>query len=482
MPRAKILTDRKIDLILQDIIKGEDKDAAMKGIKLKKEIEQEARAKKQLQRDKVTRKVVIDKALQEMLKFYPHGKQQDVLNSPTEEVVICAGRQAGKTILCAYIALRALLESNMAILLVAPTYTLTDRVMDYLRTWIGKYFKNEIRVINKPFPKVVTKWGSFLDGKSTEKPEQILGKGYNLRIIDECARTSEQIFHTYIIPASGIELGKSIYISTPRGRDWFWRLWRKAGERGGAFHWTSIESPYFDKKKWDEAKSKLPDFVFRQEYMAEFLEEAMVFQGFGNCLKEYQYPQEYNEKHLYVVGVDLGRYENYTDISVMDLMTNQEVNNHRFQGEWELQKKKITSVADRYGHCPIWIDATSITVGDAYVGELENAGYNVTGYKIQSNVSKRQLVEKLIVMVQNQGISFPNDEVGTEDSQEANTECRAYSFDVSPSGNIIYNAPQGEYDDCVIARALACWELNDQPLPEMKKGEPDVIIPPKQEF
>ena len=103
------------------------------------------------------------------------------------------------------------------------------------------------------------------------------------------------------------------------------------------------------------------------------------------------------------------------------------------------------------------------------------------GYKL-GGVSKRQLIEKLIVKVQNRYVHFPGDAIGTEDSKEFNLETRAYTYDLSPSGNIIYRAPEGEYDDCVIARALACYELDDQPLAEMKSKEPEVFQSPAQEF
>ena len=44
-------------------------------------------------------------------------------------------------------------------------------------------------------------------------------------------------------------------------------------------------SPYFPAKEWEEARRTLPEDVFRQEYMAEFLEDsAGVFRGVDGCL------------------------------------------------------------------------------------------------------------------------------------------------------------------------------------------------------
>jgi len=433
MPRAKKITPKIVKKILKEIIEGDDKDSAMKAIKLDMDIQKELDAKKQTQRGKVIIKTVDDNKLFNIIQWSPyynyekgracrHEEQIKALESNADEIVINAGRQGGKTVVAAYIALRTLLEENRSICLIAPTYTLTGRVMDYLRIWIAKYFKGEMRVINRPFPMITTKWGSYLDGKSAEQPDQILGKGYDLIIVDECARVSEDIYLKYIMAASGIKIGKYVFISTPTGRTWFWRKWREADKKGGAFHWQSIDSPYFSKKKWEQEKKRMPEFIFRQEYQAEFLENATVFQGIDGCLKKYPFPQEYNPKHLYIMGIDLARYEDFTVITVMDRMTNQLVNVHRFQGGWALQKKKIVSVIEKYGNCPVWIDATSITVGDAYVEELENAGYSVTGYKISSNLSKRELTEKLVVAIQNGYIQIPIK--ATPDSEELITELR----------------------------------------------------------
>ena len=485
MPRAKLITDAKAERVLRDIIDGKgDKDAKIKAIKLWMERKREKEAKRQFQRELVTKRIVNDEALQKLLDwspYYPkrHEKQIEVLNCQADDIVICAGKRGGKTALCAYFALKGLLEGKN-ILVVAPSYLLAEKILEYLILWSAK-FKGEMRISFRPPQKVTTIWGARLDCRSAEQPDQIMGSEYDIVIADECSKISENIHHRYIRPATGIKIGKHYYISTPFGRNWFWRVWRKACESGGGFQWKSIDNPYFGEKKWEEEKKNLPDFVFRQEYGAEFLEEAMVFQGFGQCLKEYQFPEEYNPNHLYRIGIDLGKYDTWTAVEVMDLMTNRSVECLRFQGDWNIQKERITSLADKYGQCPIWIDATSITTGDAYVDELSNAGYNITGYKLL-NVTKRQLIEKLIVLIQNRNITFPDDKSGTPDSQEFNTEMRAYSYELSLAGNLIYKAPQGEYEDCVIARGLACWELENKPLPELKKGQTEVYKFPNQTF
>ncbi|NLF98639.1 MAG: hypothetical protein GX565_00650 [Lentisphaerae bacterium] len=56
-------------------------------------------------------------------------------------------------------------------------------------------------------------------------------------------------------------------------------------EKSVRFTFPSNVSPYFLAKEWEDARRTLPEDVFRQEYMAEFLEDsAGVFRGVDGCL------------------------------------------------------------------------------------------------------------------------------------------------------------------------------------------------------
>ena len=430
-------------------------------------------------RNSVTKTVVDVDKLKEVTGFKPHEKQQAILDAKTHEIVVCAGRQAGKSMLCAFIALYYLLHDNTKICLIAPTYELTDRILHYLRIWVARYFNKEIRVSTKIPQKVRTTWGSYIECRSTENPEGILGRGFDLILVDECARISEDVYQTYIVPASGIALGKYFFISTPQGRDWFWRAWIQAKEKGGAFQFSSFDNPYFSKEKLEQERKRLPEFIFRQEYMAEFMESAIVFQRIDTCLdKTINFPQEFNESHLYSVGIDLGKYDDFTAVTVVDRSTNTVVEFQMFQGDWESQFPRIKDIIDHYGEPMVWVDSTTASAGDAYVEQLQSEGYNVTGYKIQSNVSKRQLIEKLVILIQNSAIKIPDNEY----TQDLIDQIRAFGFSRNPSGVITYQAPQGLKDDAVLSLALACYELEEQPLGEYQDLTKEIIKFPEQDF
>lgn len=62
------------------------------------------------------------------------------------------------------------------------------------------------------------------------------------------------------------------------------------------------------------------------------------------------------------------------------------------------------------------------------------------------------------MMIENQQISIPN-------IPELINELKLYGYKTTPSRNVQYGAPEGYHDDCVIALALAAWQLKHIPPP-----------------
>ena len=94
---------------------------------------------------------------------------------------------------------------------------------------------------------------------------------------------------------------------------------------------------------------------------------------------------------------------------------------------------------------------------------------------------KRQLVEKASVLIQEAQVTFPDPKDNPEIEPLVN-EMEAFTFKLTPSGNIVYQHPEGYHDDAVIAFCLAVWDLDEKPLKEQKEGEKGVMLFPEQEF
>lgn len=406
--------------------------------------------------------MISDKKLQQVIKWTPHPFQQEILETAARDVVICAGRRFGKSCLCAYIALKTLLEDNKHIWIVSPTYDLSQKVFEYLVRWFSKVAPSQSNNIqNRPFPKIKTARGSWIECKSAENPTSLLGEELDLVIVDEAARISRRVYDTYVFPTTSSRHGRTIFISTPFGQNWFYDKAMECkngdGANGAYFHFRTLDNPHFTKEEWDRAKKLLPAQVFEQEYEASFLPDAAsVFRGIDEIVKDNTL-SDVIAGHQYVMGVDLGKHEDFTVITVIDKYNNNVVYFDRFnQIDYPFQQKRIQATADRYNNARIIIDST--VIGEPIKEDLERLGLFIDDFKF-TNQSKKELIEKLSIFIEQKQVWIPPRE-------ELIDELRAFGYQLSNSGNVIYKAPQGIHDDCVCSFALAVWGLTGKANPK----------------
>jgi len=397
-------------------------------------------------------KKLSDKKIQDKIKWHPHEKQKLILASKAEDIVINAGRRFGKSAVSAYLALKELLKDNKRIWIASPSYDLSKRPFDYLVRWIGTGFPSAVNCISlRPTPKITMPWGSYVECKSAENPTGFLGEEVDLLIIEEAAKFKQDIYENYLFPVTSSRMARTIYISTPFGKNWFYRkhLEVKKDPNGEYFHFESRDNPYFPKEAWEKAKEKLSQDAFNQNYRAIFLDDtATVFRGIreivGDCLGGYE------PDHMYIVAADIAKHNDWTVITVVDRFNPKVRYWERFQKrDYPYIKERIVSAARNYRTRDIIIDSTGI--GDAISDWIRRDGFNVTDFKF-SNTSKAQLVEKLRIFIENKSIIIP-------DIEEILDEFESYTQEITATGKVRYTAPTGMYDDCVDSLGLAVWRL-----------------------
>lgn len=400
------------------------------------------------------------KELSISVSFKPHKHQQKILNGLKRVNVICAGTRFGKSALSAFIALIYLLVPNQHIWVVAPTYDLSKKIYVYLAKWLGNGFANDLkkglirisdrvgamRIINK-------KNNSWIEFKSAENPTSLLGEELDLVIVDECSRTKKEVWESYLYSRLTSRKGSAIFISTPFGKNWFYWEWLKANDaendEGAAFKFTSLDNPYFPKIEWERARKRLPEQVFKQEHLAEFLSDAAsVFRGIPDIVKD-ECLKDVILGHIYIMGVDIGKHEDFTVLTIIDTYNNNVVYWDRFKNiDYPFQKARIEAVARRF-NARVIIDSTA--VGEPIFDDLKRAGLFIDDYRF-TNKSKKELIEKLSIFIEQKLIFIP-------DKEELINELSSFGYHLTASGNIIYRAPEGLHDDCVISLALAVWGL-----------------------
>ena len=302
--------------------------------------------------------------LQQSIQFHPHRGQKEILQCKSREILICAGRRWGKSAICGYIIvyffLQALAEikkgnkSTCKIWVIAPIYELTSKVFEYVTKFLLAFDKSFGQYISggtgRPYQLKMSE-SVWIQCKSTTEPMSLLGEELDLEIIDEAALIPEKVYHQYIYPTT---IAKSrntqvILISTPRGKNWFSKMFHFLQEKQAAFHFTSLDGVETDHIKLEEIRKKMPDILFRQEYLAEFVDEAgTVFRNLDANVVPYKQQEGLREKY-YVIGVDLGKMDDYTVITVIDRDTHEIVHWDRFKGiDYPLQKLYIRQKAFNY--------------------------------------------------------------------------------------------------------------------------------------
>lgn len=410
--------------------------------------------------------------LKKKIHFEPSEWQSKVLKESQKKrfVVLCCGRRSGKSMLASYLALKESLLNNRTIWIVAPSYDLSKKVFDMILKWITNYFPPNSFKINFSTLTLDCPFGSKIVCKSSENLTSLLGESVNLVILDEVSRIPEVAWNSYIRPCLTDTKGRAVFISTPFGKEnHFFNLFSR-GQSGDenwiSFVFPSEANPHLSKEDLLEAKAHLPERIWKQEYEAQFTDSSYaVFRGVKDCIQA-NLPDEI-EKHIghrIFFGLDLAKQNDYSVLIGVDEQTSEVVYFDRFQKiPYTLQQQRIISGVRKFSRFKIICDSGSI--GGSVIDELRSAlgliaveDFSLVGTiskDVAKKGSKNRLVERLSAFIESKQIRIPDNDVLIN-------ELESFGLELSEKGNISYQAPSGQHDDCVIALALACWGLKTE--------------------
>jgi len=367
----------------------------------------------------------------------PHINQKAILESQARFRVVMCGRRFGKSELSQIeIVINALKGRNVAY--ITPTYKLARTFFEKLSQSVP--FENNKSELLIKFPN-----NGSVEFFTGERLDNLRGRKFHFIVIDEASFIPdlENGWLNSIRPTLTDYKGRALFLSTPKGKNFFYSLYLRNGDDWQSFKFSTYDNPHIDKNEINDAKSQLPEVVFEQEYMANPMENSA--NPFGNkfitsCVK----PLSTNPVAYY--GIDLAKSFDWTVIIGLDYEGNVAYFD-RFQKDWKQTKETILTL-DRSK--PVMIDSTG--VGDAITEDLQKSFNHMEGFKYTST-SKQQLMELLSSAIQKSEIGFPDGLIKQE------LEIFEYQF---TSTGVRYSAPSGFHDDCVNALALAvkCKQKN----------------------
>jgi len=431
--------------------------------------------------------------------FGEHPKQDKLLTCEERWQVVAAGRRFGKGNFALRKAAKiGALHPGCRIWIVSPTYSFTDPMWDkavaaFSQMRVGaSSFVQKTRIKDRD---IVLFNGAEIQFKTSVEPDSLRGAGdlMEFLIVDEAAYCEEEAWKA-VRPALMDHKAPAVFISTPNRlnpKNWFYDLWLKGqthlsvvcpGCGGGgqcslccdsgsvlienpaktegyaSWQFSSYDNPYIDPAEIDDliATSNWNSQDVRREIFAEFLGGTAVifpYEAVRDCIKG-QF-EAYTPGCMYVIGVDLGRVESHTVVTVLRFpASDQEVPHvvriERFQGSWGVQKQRIADIAKHYASPPAFIDATGL--GDPLRHELELEPYNVRKLNPVkfSGTSKPQIVDALVGAVNGSSISFP-------EHAQLEKELVGLEAKTTPGGTTTYQRSKGVPDDCVMSLCLAYW-------------------------
>jgi phage FluMu gp28-like protein len=387
--------------------------------------------------------------------FTPHPKQKEVvelcLDDVTKYIICCTGRQFGKTFLAMNILLKWALEDNGSIsMFVSPVYSQAKKVFSELISAIAD--SGLTLSVNKSELFITFINGSIIYFRSGEREDSLRGYTLDYLIMDEAAYQKDVVWKTVLRPTVLVRGKKVLFISTPKGKNWFYELANRGYSEEyvnyKTFHATSFDTPFITKEELEEAKLSLPENIYRQEILAAFVDDGgEVFSNLKlNCVLNHYPSKETNEK--YFAGLDIGRANDYSVLTIFN-SKGEVVRIHRQrQNTWNVIVSEVVKHLREFNaRCVIEING----VGDPIFEQIKKQYSNVEPF-ITNNESKQNIIEDLILSLNEEKIKLPTQELNTDLYRELST----FTYEYSPkTRKVKYGAPSGFHDDMVMSLALA---------------------------
>lgn len=382
-----------------------------------------------------------------------HMNQKTIKDNLNRFNCVCCGRRFGKNILLEDIIINYLLQGKI-VGHFEPTYKMVSDVwrdlVRILKPIANKIDNSAMRI------EIVT--GGIIDVWSLENYDSIRGRKYNLVTINEAAmfRYLKSAWQEVIRPTLTDFRGKAIFLSTPKGENYFKELFDRGNDDTfpdwSCFRYTSYENPKIDPLEIDAAKLELPDVIFRQEYLAEFVTTA------GTLLKE-TYLKSFNINDInlnnldIVIGVDLaistktnadytaivtvGKDKKSGNIYILDVYRD------------KLSMKKIMDSIVFYNNKwnPRIIGVESVQAQAYLVQELLRNNSSLNVKELKPHTDKITRFQPIQARFEN-GLVFIEDSIINEYKKE------------------LLAFPEGLHDDMVDATAY-CYSLLDVPKPKL---------------
>lgn len=367
-------------------------------------------------------------------------------------VVVTCGRRFGKTVLGARLAVQAALR-GLPVGWFAPIYKYASEVFDEL----ARRLEGVSTRISRADKRIALATGGHIDVWSLDRPNAGRGRKYGLAVLDEAAivRDLFSAWNYSIRPTLSDLGGRAFFMSTPNGMNYFYSLHQRglSGESNwAAYSFPTGANPHIKPEEIEEARRGLPERVFRQEYLAEFVSDGNYFTGVDECATIVAPDEPANHAgHFVSIGVDWALSHDYTSITCLCRNCGRVVDWDRFNRiDFIRQRDRLAQMWRKWQARIIVPENNSIGAPNIehlvkeglpvwYDARAKRGGFTTTA------TSKAQIMQALALALEQKSIAVPIEYRGELAAYEA------VFGGVSPR----FGAPEGQHDDRVMSLALA---------------------------
>jgi PBSX family phage terminase large subunit len=391
--------------------------------------------------------------------FTPHADQSKkldiILNGTQKYISLITGRQWGKSVVGENLLLKWALENHDAVCMwVSPVYSQAKKVFTELVSALGDTGLTTDTNKSELFIKFIN--GTIIYFRSGERPDTLRGYTLDYLIIDEAAFIKDEVWNQVLKQTVLVRGKKVLFLSTPKGKNWLYNIYIRGLNQDEptyiSLHGTSYDTPYITEVELLEAKLSLPDNIYRQEILAEFIDDGgEVFNNLNQVCSLTHYPNiDANEK--YYAGLDFGRQNDYTVLCILNSQGKMVDFYRARQKSWDIIISEVLVLLRKYKP-QIYAEVNSI--GDVLFETIKKQ-YAIIQPFITNQDTKQNMIEDLIMGINEDKLLLPNQTL----NNDLYNELSQFTYEYSPkSRKVRYGAPSGFHDDCVISLALSFQAL-----------------------
>lgn len=389
--------------------------------------------------------------------FTPHNAQKviidKILKKPNKKYhILSLGRQFGKTMLGINLMLKwALEDNNSSCMWVSPIFSQARKVFDEMVNYLGE--TNLTLSTNKSDLYIKFINGSIITFKSGERPDGLRGYTLDYLIMDEAAFMKEEVWSEVLKAATLVKGKKILFLSTPKGKNWFYNLYQLAmfDSNDGQYdcsYGTSFDNPLINPDELWESKKTLPEHIFNQEIMAQFLDNGgEVFTNIDNYCKLQAFAS-YSPQQKYYAGLDLAKQNDYTVLTILN-QNGEVVEIFRTnKSTYDLIINDVLTIVKKYKP-QLLVEVNG--VGDPLFERIQKT-YPAAKPFVTTQDNKANIIEELIISLNEGKLTLPSKTL----FEPLYNELNIFTFTYSPATRKLrYGAPTGFHDDCVMSLAFA---------------------------